>query len=167
MKNKGKLRLAAMLLAVMCCLTVFSTVAYADGGDYQDYELPPNENTEPTEPEQPAEPSEPEASEPGAPFTEDGIASTRDLLYDKNTNKQFIVVETRNGNTFYIVIDYDKLLDEEEERYQTYFLNPVDEADLLALCLLLYRKMHGRKRQYKLYALQNRYDKLRRRGKNA
>lgn len=133
MKNKGKLRLAAMLLAVMCCLTVFSTVAYADGGDYQDYELPPNENTEPTEPEQPAEPSEPEASEPGAPFTEDGIASTRDLLYDKNTNKQFIVVETRNGNTFYIVIDYDKLLDEEEERYQTYFLNPVDEADLLAL----------------------------------
>ena len=32
-----------------------------------------------------------------------------------------------------IVIDYDKQLDEEEERYQTYFLNPVDEADLLAL----------------------------------
>ena len=31
------------------------------------------------------------------------------------------------------MIDYDKLLDEEEERYQTYFLNPVDEADLLAL----------------------------------
>ena len=32
-----------------------------------------------------------------------------------------------------IIIDYDKLLDEEEERYQTYFLNPVDEADLMAL----------------------------------
>ena len=70
---------------------------------------------------------------PGTPFTEDGIAATRDLLYDKHTNKQFITVETRNGHTLYIVIDYDKLLDEEEERYQTYFLNPVDEADLMAL----------------------------------
>ena len=30
-------------------------------------------------------------------------------------------------------LDYDKLLDAEEERYQTYFLNPVDEADLMAL----------------------------------
>ena len=64
---------------------------------------------------------------------EGGIAATRDLLYDKHTNKQFITVETRNGHTLYIVIDYDKLLDEEEERYQTYFLNPVDEADLMAL----------------------------------
>lgn len=70
---------------------------------------------------------------PGTPFTEDGIAATRDLLYDEHTNKQYITIETRNGNTFYIVIDYDKQLDEEEERYQTYFLNPVDEADLLAL----------------------------------
>ncbi len=51
----------------------------------------------------------------------------------KHTNKQFITVETRNGNTLYIIIDYDKLLDEKEERYQTYFLNPVDEADLLSL----------------------------------
>ena len=70
---------------------------------------------------------------PRTPFTEDGIAATRDLLYDKHTNKQFITVETRNGHTLYIVIDYDKLLDEEEERYQTYFLNPVDEADLMVL----------------------------------
>ena len=33
----------------------------------------------------------------------------------------------------YLVIDYDKVSDEDEEQYQTYFLNPVDEADLLAL----------------------------------
>ena len=71
--------------------------------------------------------------EKGTGFTEDGILSTRDLLFDKATNKQYIVVETRNGQTFYMVIDYDKPLDEDEERYQTYFLNPVDEADLLAL----------------------------------
>ena len=52
--------------------------------------------------------------------------------YDKATNKQFITVQTSGGNTFYIVIDYDKPTDEDGEQYQTYFLNMVDEADLLA-----------------------------------
>ena len=65
-------------------------------------------------------------------FTEDGNLVTRDLLYDKATNKQFITVQTSGGNTFYIVIDYDKPTDEDGEQYQTYFLNMVDEADLLA-----------------------------------
>ena len=54
------------------------------------------------------------------------------LLYDKATNKQFITVQTSGGNTFYIGIDYDKPTDEDGEQYQTYFLNMVDEADLLA-----------------------------------
>ncbi len=53
-------------------------------------------------------------------------------FYDKATNKQFIMVQTSGGNTFYIVIDYDKPTDEDGEQYQTYFLNMVDEADLLA-----------------------------------
>ena len=57
---------------------------------------------------------------------------TRELLYDAATNKQFITVETSGGNTFYIVIDYDKPVDEDGEQYHTYFLNMVDEADLLA-----------------------------------
>jgi len=124
-------RRITILLAVCLCMILFSTVAYADGGDYYDDELPPNE-TEQVEETTP-EPTPAPTIEPGTPFTEDGIAATRDLLYDKHTNKQFITVETRNGHTLYIIIDYDKLLDEKEERYQTYFLNPVDEADLLAL----------------------------------
>ena len=41
-------------------------------------------------------------------------------------------METNGGNTFYIVIDYDKRVDEDGEQYHTYFLNMVDEADLLA-----------------------------------
>ena len=57
---------------------------------------------------------------------------TRDLLYDEHTNKQFITVQTAGGNTFYIVIDYDKPVDEEGEQYETYFFSVVDEADLLA-----------------------------------
>ena len=55
------------------------------------------------------------------------------MLYDKATNKQFITIQTKNGNTFYIVIDYDAPINEDEEQYQTYFLNMVDESDLLAL----------------------------------
>ena len=69
---------------------------------------------------------------PGEGFSEDGNLVTRDLLYDAATNKQFITVETSGGNTFYIVIDYDKPVDEDGEQYHTYFLNMVDEADLLA-----------------------------------
>ena len=40
--------------------------------------------------------------------------------------------QTSGGSTFYIVIDYDKPVDEEGEQYETYFLGVVDEADLLA-----------------------------------
>ena len=130
-RNKGKLRTVIVLLAAVLCMTAFSTVAYAGGGDYYDSELPPESTaTEETEPAV-SEPSP--AVEPGTPFTEDGIALTRDLLFDKATNKQFITVETRSGHTLYIIIDYDKPADEDGEQYHTYFLNPVDEADLLAL----------------------------------
>ena len=125
-RNKHFRSVFAALLCAVLCMMAFATVAYADGGDYYDDELPPETWQEETQPED-------TTIVPGTPFTEDGIAATRDLLYDKHTNKQFITVETRNGHTLYIVIDYDKLLDAEEERYQTYFLNPVDEADLMAL----------------------------------
>lgn len=43
-----------------------------------------------------------------------------------------ITVQTSGGNTFYIVIDYDKPVDEDGEQYETYFFSIVDEADLLA-----------------------------------
>lgn len=118
--NKKKVRFLITLLAVMLCMTAFSSVAYAGGGP----------ETEPT-PAPTATPSPAPTIEPGTPFGEDGNLVTRDLLYDKHTNKQFISVETRNGKIFYIVIDYDKPIDEELEQYHTYFLNMVDERDLL------------------------------------
>ena len=69
---------------------------------------------------------------PGEGFSDEGNLVTRDLLYDEHTNKQFITVQTSGGNTFYIVIDYDKPVDEEGEQYETYFFSIVDEGDLLA-----------------------------------
>lgn len=77
--------------------------------------------------------SKAETPEPGTGFTSEGNAVTRDLLYDKATNKQFVTLETKDGTVFYLVIDYDSPVNEEEEQYQTYFLNLVDAADLAAL----------------------------------
>ena len=70
---------------------------------------------------------------PGMPYHANGNSHTLDVLYSAATNKQFITLQSKNGNTFYLVIDYDKPIDEEAEMYETYFLNLVDERDLLAL----------------------------------
>lgn len=119
----------SMLAAALCAVMMvgsLSVTAYAGGGD---------EYIEPTEQWEGLDPVEEAPTptvEPGEGFTEDGNLVTRDLLYDKHTNKQFITVQTSGGNTFYIVIDYDKPVDEDSEQYQTYFFSVVDEADLLA-----------------------------------
>ena len=70
---------------------------------------------------------------PGMPYKSSGNMHTLDMLYSAATNKQFITVQARNGATFYLIIDYDKPIDEDAELYEAYFLNLVDERDLLAL----------------------------------
>ena len=70
---------------------------------------------------------------PGQPFTQHGNMVTRDVLYSASTNKQFISVQSRAGQTYYMVIDYDKPIDEENEIYETYFLNLVDDRDLMSV----------------------------------
>lgn len=69
----------------------------------------------------------------GKPFSMGGNMKTVDLLYSKATNKQFITVQTRKGETYYLVIDYDKPLDKDGEQYETYFLNLVDDRDLFGV----------------------------------
>jgi len=70
---------------------------------------------------------------PGMPYKSGGNMQTLDMLYSAATNKQFITVQTKSGETYYLVIDYDKPIDEEAEIYETYFLNLVDNRDLLAV----------------------------------
>ena len=149
-----KLRLLLMTLCVTVLMGSMAVTAYAGGGDMgypaksEDFvgrggateqsECSPQgrrsgaEFVTTRDGLDPVEPLPTETVDPGEGFTEDGNLVTRDLLYDKATTKQFITVQTSGGNTFYIIIDYDKPTDEDGEQYQTYFLNMVDEADLLA-----------------------------------
>lgn len=70
---------------------------------------------------------------PGQPYMSEGNMQTMDILYSASTNKQFITVQTRAGETYYLVIDYDKPIDEENDIYETYFLNLVDDRDLMSV----------------------------------
>ena len=125
-----RLMAAALCAAFLLCGFTAPAYAYSDEptGGYEETDPAPTDEDVTVE-EAPA----PELTmEPGEGFSEEGQFVTRDLLYDENTNKQFITVQTKGGNTFYLVIDYDKPVDEEGEQYETYFLGMVDEADLLA-----------------------------------
>lgn len=80
-----------------------------------------------------------DATEDGKPpfaFTPDGNLTLIDDFLQieapatedtEQIEKQFITVQSKNGNTFYIVIDRNG------ETENVYFLNLVDEADLMAL----------------------------------
>lgn len=113
MKNKKTIRIFTVLFAVMLCMTAFSIPAYAGGGE----DTPQPEPT-------------PEATTQPDPIriTPDGnLTLVDDIQGEQAEDKQFITVVTKNGNYFYIVID------RAGDKENVYFLNLVDEADLLTL----------------------------------
>ena len=71
--------------------------------------------------------TEADSTETGSPLTPDGNLELVDDVTQESDGKQFITVQSKNDNTFYIVIDRDKDTD------NVYFMNLVDEADLMAL----------------------------------
>ena len=78
--NRWMKKLTALLcIAVLMC--GMAVTAYAGGGEEWDGLAP-------------VEPLPTETVDPGEGFTEDGNLVTRDLLYDKATNKQFITVQS-------------------------------------------------------------------------
>ena len=61
----------------------------------------------------------------GQPFTQPGNGQVEDHVEDGTGSKEFYTVQTHNGNTFYIVIDKDRMDD------NAYLLSQVDERDLM------------------------------------
>lgn len=136
----NKRRIFAAILALVMSVSCLSLTASAEAN-------PPSDDviiwtSEPTEPQETrlaeTTPSatEPAPTQPAPAPTEPEVetnAIVRDLMYHEETNKQFITVETRSGEVFYIIIDYDAPTDENNEQFHTYFLNKVDDADLQAL----------------------------------
>lgn len=110
-----------VIMAVMCILTAFSFSVSANTASQQNTdttELSVNDSVESKTPLSPK----------GNMTSIDDVHQITDTS-DKNTieDKQFITVESKNGNVFYIIIDRSGDTD------NVYFLNAVDEADLMAL----------------------------------
>jgi hypothetical protein len=102
-----RFKLMFLLLSVMLTLTTCATPAYA----FADESAGETEET------------------PTQPLTPDGNMSLVDDIEGEATeDKQFIVVQSRGGHYFYIIIDHAS-----EGENIVHFLNQVDEADLLSL----------------------------------
>ncbi len=134
MKNKNIFRMTSVLLISILCVCGLSLNAYAsDGGEY--YTEPSEETTTPpvivipAESEDNEQTGEPIIIKPENAFTPDGNMTLIDNVEGEDEGqKQFIIVQSKNGHYFYIVIDYAA-----EGENTVHFLNQVDEADLMAI----------------------------------
>lgn len=89
MSKKRGFRLITMLTVCILLVGSFSMTAFAYADD-TDQNLPVTEATQPEETPQPEPTATIEKPSDGEPIDDEGNAYTRDLLYDKATNKQFI-----------------------------------------------------------------------------
>ena len=111
MKNKPFFRSFLTLLFALICMGGVSVTAYAQGNDIPTDDSGVIVETEPQ------------------PLTPEGNMSlVDDISGEASGDKQFIVVQSKGGNYFYIVIDHAA-----EGENTVHFLNQVDEADLMAL----------------------------------
>ena len=110
--KKIRAMLFTVLLTVMMSTIIFPVVAFAGGG----------ENIETAPPKAPEKPAI------TAPLTPEGnLTLVDDIKVEESSDKQFVTLQSKNGNYFYLVID------RAGDKENVYFLNLVDEADLMAL----------------------------------
>ena len=114
MKNKILMRITTALFAALILMGGFSIPAYANGGGEAT-----NDSNVKTE----------EKKEEKTPLTPDGNMSLVDNVKgDAAKDKEFIIVKSRGGNYFYIVIDHAA-----QGENTVHFLNQVGEKDLLSI----------------------------------
>ena len=110
MKRKHLTRIFSVLLAALIITGGLSVTAHAETPT----ETPTDDSGVKVEPQ---------------PLTPEGnMTLVDDIQGEAAKDKQFIVVQSRGGNYFYIVID-----NAAEGENRVHFLNQVDEADLLSL----------------------------------
>ena len=129
MKNKRFFRSFFVMLAALVVLGGFSVTAYAYSGEEANSETTVQTEAETTTPEA----AEPEEETTGGvepqPLTPEGNMSLIDEIQgEASEDKEFIVVQSKGGNYFYIVIDHAA-----QGENTVHFLNQVDEADLMAI----------------------------------
>lgn len=118
MKGNLKRMCAAVAAAVGLTLAYTGPVAaYSDGAAQQEQAVEAEEGLWPLEEQ------EPEETE-STPFSMPGNGELVDDVKDGGTSKQFLTVQTKNGNTFYIVVDRSGNTE------NVYMLSLVDENDL-------------------------------------
>lgn len=114
MKNKIIIRITTALFAALILMGGFSIPAYANGGGEAT-----NDSNVKTE----------EKKEEKVPLAPDGNMSLVDNVKgDVAKDKEFIIVKSKGGSYFYIVIDHAA-----QGENTVHFLNQVDEKDLLSI----------------------------------
>jgi hypothetical protein len=127
MRNSRLLHVITILTLalILAGMTATAALAYSDGGGESGTATPPAIEPQEQEPEH-TEP--PQAPENPVPLTPDGnLTLVDDVSGEQATDKQFVTVVSKSGNYFYLVID------RAGDTENVYFLNLVDEADLMAL----------------------------------
>ncbi len=135
MKKKTKLFIS--VLAAMLCLAAFSMTAFASSNEWsEDGEYGTPDTVTETDPSGDGEigSSKPLTPSGNLSLVDDVLQTDGEPADSEKPNKksepeekQFITVQSKSGNYFYIVIDRSG------DTENVYFLNQVDEADLTAL----------------------------------
>lgn len=108
--KKNKMRRSGLIVAMTLCMGLSSVTAFAT-----EVEEPSTEDATIT------------SSDVYALTPEGNLTLVDDVETNSIEDKQFITMQSKNGNYFYLVIDRSGNTE------NVYFLNLVDEADLLAL----------------------------------